>query len=323
MSTVEDTAIDRQIWLRAFYGFDPEGSGFIGFTNEKDRETMFSRMRDGDLVLIYGAVDPLTHPDATSQALGFLEIELERCDPRERMSDEAWAWRVEHGFEDRWSHAIRVRRAWRINNRVHIRTVAPASYENQYRFDRTNRAKLLEPDEALRALSHPVRQANVFGEPPVENEDLQRGQMAKILRPTRGVPPKSGERTSNYEDGENHLYLMLLTSKARALLGARHRFADHALVKVGRSNDPKRRLKEINSGFPESAAFRWSLSRFQKFETAELAHELEQKLIRELEGRFESQGGEFFAGVEANMIREFDSFCARHLPAILGAAVRA
>lgn len=322
MPSIEGADIDRQIWLRAFYGFDPENTGFIGFTARKDRETMFSQMRDGDLVLIYGALDPLTHPDATSQALGFLEIDLERCDARDRMSDEAWAWRVEHGFENRWSHAIKVRRAWRINNRVHIRTVAPTSYENQYRFDRTNRAKLLEPDEARRALSHPVRQTNVFGEPPVEDGNLQRGRMAKILRPSRGVPPKSGERTSNYEDGENQLYLMLLTAKARALLGAQHRFAEYALAKVGRSNDPKRRLKEINSGFPESAEFCWSLNRMQKFETAELAHELEQKLIAEFDDRFHSQGGEFFAGVEDKLVREFDSFCARHLPIILGATVR-
>lgn len=313
---------DRQIWLRAFYGFDPENTGFIGFTNEKDRETMFSRMRDGDLVLIYGAIDELTHSDAKSQALGFLEVELERCDARDRMSDQAWNWRVEQGFEDRWSHAIKVRRAWRIDNRVHIRTIAPASYQNGFRFERTNRAKLLESHEVSRALSHTVRQANVFGESSVTAEDFQRGQMARILRPSRGIPPKLGERTANYEDGDNHLYLMLLTAKAGALLGPRHPFADYALIKVGRSNDPKRRLGEINSGFPESAEFRWSLSRMQKFETADLAHELEQKLITEFAGRFQSQGGEFFVGVETNLVREFDSFCTRHLPAILGATVR-
>ena len=313
---------DRQIWLRAFYGFDPENSGFIGFTLKKDRETMFSQMRDGDLVLIYGADDEITRADAKSQALGFLEVELERCDARARMSDEAWAWRVEHGFEERWGYAIKVRRAWRINNGVHIRTIAPTSYQNRFRFDRTNRAKLLELHEVKRALSHTVRQANVYGEPPVAEEEAQRGQMARILRPSRGVPPKPGKRTANYEDGENHLYLMLLTAKAGALLGPRHRFADYALAKVGRSNDPKRRLGEINSGFPESAEFRWSLSRMQKFETAELAHELEQKLITEFAGRFQSQGGEFFTGVENNLIREFDSFCTRHLPAILGATVR-
>lgn len=321
MASLEGADIDRQIWLRAFYGFDPENTGFIGFTNEADRETMFSRMRDGDLVLIYGAVDEITQPDAKSQALGFLEISLERCEARERMSDPAWAWRVEHGFENRWSHAIKVRRAWRINNRVHIQTVAPTSYNNRFRFDRTNRAKLLEPEEVRFALSHTVRQANVFGEPAITAEDLQTGQIAQILAPSRGIPPTPGLRTSDYQDGDNHLYLMLLTAKAGALLGPCHRFADYALVKVGRSNDPKRRLDEINAGFPKSAHFRWELINTYKFASADLAHELEQKLISEFADRFQSQGGEFFAGVEQKLRREFESFCTRHLPAILGASV--
>ena len=54
---------DRQIWLRAFYGFDPENEGYYGFTLEPNRTTMLGRMRDGDLVLIYGAVHGLTQKD--------------------------------------------------------------------------------------------------------------------------------------------------------------------------------------------------------------------------------------------------------------------
>tara|TARA_R110002095_G_scaffold172885_2_gene150280 strand:+ start:344 stop:1309 length:966 start_codon:yes stop_codon:yes gene_type:complete len=320
MSEGENT--DRQIWLRAFYGFDPENTGFIGFTRAKDRETMFSQMRDGDLVLIYGAVDEITHPDLKSQALGFLEIKLERCVDRDRMSDPAWEWRKEHGFEDRWNHAIKVRRAWRINNRVHIRTIAPTAYQTRFRFDRTNRAKLLEPDECRRALTHPVRQANVFGEPPIVEAELQRGTIERLLKPSRGIPPKPGKRTANYEDGDNHLYLMLLSANAGALLGPRSRLADYALVKVGRSNDPKRRLKEMNGGFPETSTFRWQLHGSQKFESADRAHELEQKLMIEFAARFHSQGGEFFAGDERKLIREFEAFCTSHLPAILGALVR-
>ena len=48
---------DRQIWVRAFYGFNPEEAGYIGFTHEAQREDMLTKMRDGDLALIYGAVD--------------------------------------------------------------------------------------------------------------------------------------------------------------------------------------------------------------------------------------------------------------------------
>ncbi len=56
----QDEFKDRQIWLRAFYGFGPEEEGYYGFTHEPNRTTMLGKMRDGDLVLIYGAVDSLT-----------------------------------------------------------------------------------------------------------------------------------------------------------------------------------------------------------------------------------------------------------------------
>jgi hypothetical protein len=107
---------DRQIWLRAFYGFDPENEGYYGFTLEPNRTTMLGKMRDGDLVLIYGAVDGLTQKDMQRQALGFLEITLETCIDQDRMSAEAIERRINHGFEDRWTFGIKVRRAWRIEN---------------------------------------------------------------------------------------------------------------------------------------------------------------------------------------------------------------
>lgn len=103
-----------KVWLRAFYGFNPEDAGYLGFTHEADRETMFTRMRDGDLVLIYGAVDELTRTDLQRQALGFLEIKLERCADRDRASQSSIDWKLNHGFENRWTHGIAVRRAWRI-----------------------------------------------------------------------------------------------------------------------------------------------------------------------------------------------------------------
>lgn len=102
---------DRQVWLRAFYGFGPEGSGFLGFTHEGDRESVLSKLRDGDLVLIYGAVDEITDRDAKSQILGFLEVSRELCDANDRSAQEQIDWKHQQGFSDRWSYGLVVRRA--------------------------------------------------------------------------------------------------------------------------------------------------------------------------------------------------------------------
>jgi hypothetical protein len=318
-----DVPEDRQVWLRAFYGFNPEEAGYLGFTHESQREAMLERMRDGDLVLIYGAVDHLTETLLQRQALGFLEISRERCSDQERSTQSAIAWKADHGFVDRWTFGMKVRRAWRVRNRVHIKTVAPVAYANENRFERTTRAILLTSVERERALSHPVRQVNVHGEPPIPGAELARGVIGELLTPSRGIPPSLGARTSMYEDGDNCLYLMVLEGAAEALLGRTGSHVGKTLVKVGRSNDPVRRLKEINSGFPESAVCRWKLVTKQAFPDASTAHRYEGELKSFFEGRFTSQGGEFFTAGRREIENEFTSFCVARMPTIKSAPGKA
>lgn len=314
---------DRQIWVRAFYGFDPEHDGLIGFTLEQNRTTMMDKMRDGDLVLIYGAVDTLTEQDLQRQALGFLEVKLEECRDHERMSPSSIQWRKERGFQDRWNYGIRVTRAWRVTNRVHIKTIAPDSYRGVYRFDRTTRAKLLEPDEHRRALSHHVRQVNVYGEAPINEIDLETGSLEQALKPSKGIPPTSGERTSNIVDGENHVYLMKFSGGAKFLLGHAGYGEGQALVKVGRSNDPARRLTEINAGFPERSIEKWKLANTQSFPDGKIAHQVEDQIKAGFHESFVSQGGEFFTGDFETMQSRFQKFCISNMPHILGAPGKA
>ena len=314
---------ERQVWLRAFYGFDPEGAGYIGFTHEGQRRDMMEKMRNGDLVLIYGAVEDLTDRDLRAQALGFLEVELEECVARDRMSDDSYQWKVDHQFEDRWNYGIKVRKAWRVRNRVGIGSIAPKACESKNRFTRTTKAILLEPEERERALSHTVFQVNVFGEPPIPSTDLREGTMEAVLKPSRGIVPGLGERSSNYVDGDNWLYLMILTVSADAFLTKGSAVFGDALVKVGRTNDVARRLDEVNCGFPERASFRWKAIAKHKFPSAGAAHAAECELKEDFARRFRSQGNEFFSGNHERLIEAFQSFCAASVPRILGAPAKA
>jgi len=319
----EEFPQDRQVWLRAFYGFSPEETGYIGFTREADRTTMLERMRDGDLVLVYGAEEDLTDPEQQSQALGFLEVTRESCTDKERSTPSALEWKVSHDFGDRWTFGIRVRRAWRIKNRVGIKTVAPRAFQNSERFERTTRALLLTAEEREIALRHPVYQVNVFGEEPIPQSELAHGVMDSILKPSRGIPPTFGPRTSVHEDGENFLYLMHLVGDAEALLGRTGKHVGQTLLKIGRSNDPARRLDEINSGFPEAAVIRWRLVAQQPFADGDTAHRYETELKELFNARFTSQGGEFFTASPKEADQEFTNFCASKLHRILGAAAKA
>jgi hypothetical protein len=182
---------------------------------------------------------------------------------------------------------------------------------------------LLTPKEKSFALSHPVRQVNVFGEPSIADDALAKGLMGKVLKPSHGIPPSFGDRTSSHEDGKNHLYLMLLSTNAEALLGNIGPHVGKALAKVGRSNDPIRRLKEVNGGFPEEAVCRWELKYQQPFENGKTTHAFETELKSVFEKQFTSQGGEFFCGDRDTMERAFQSFCFSKIPKILAASGKA
>ena len=314
---------DRQIWLRAFYGFNPEEDGYLGFTYETQREDMLGKMQDGDLVPIYGAINSQTQTDLKSQALGFLEVRLRKCADIDRQSRASKQRKIDQGYENSWTFGIEVARAWRVTNRVHIRTIAPEAYVKKNRFERSSRAMLLEQHEKRRALSHPVRQVNVFGEPPVLTEELATGSMSDVLKPTKGIPPSFGDRTSTREDGENHLYLMKLSANAELLLGGTGSHVGKALVKIGRSNDPVRRLKEINSGFPEPAICRWELTHSQPFVDGRTAHDHETELKERFAKKFSSQSGEFYVGEWTAVEQAFQTFCFSKLPKILAAAGKA
>lgn len=313
----------RQIWLRAFYGFNPEEAGYFGFTREKQREDILESLHDGDLVLIYGAVGDLTDSHLKRQALGFLEVTTERCTDRERSAQSAINWKIEHGFQDRWTFGLKVRRAWRVRNRVHINTIAPEAYDNKNRFVRTTKAILLNGEERRRALGHTVFQVNVHGELQIPSSELAAGAILDLLTPSRGIPPVFETRSAAYEDGENWLYMMVLQGGSEALLGRAGPHVGEALVKVGRSNDPLRRLKEINSGFPDSALYRWKLVAKQMFPDGTTAHRLEDDLKNSFHKQFRSQGGEFYTGDERKIQQQFHIFCAKNMPAILGAPGKA
>lgn len=314
---------DRQIWLRAFYGFGPEDDGFFGFTHESDRKKFLDNAQASDLVLIYGATDKLTNEPDKKQALGFLEVTRELCTSVERSSPKSQAWVEEHGFEDRWNYGLKVSRAWRLNNRVHIRNIAPHAYDNKYRFERTTRGVLLTPDERALALSHTVKQTNVFGEPAIPELELAEGHMENVLKPSSGIRPSFGERSHVSKDSETDLYLMILSAGAETLLGETGSHVGQALVKVGRSNNPRRRLEEINAGFPKPAMCRWNLLRTQSFPDANTAHDLEDKLKSYFDEKFQSQDGEFFTGDADAVETAFQGFCVANMSRILSAPGKA
>jgi hypothetical protein len=222
-----DDQIPR-VWLKAFWGFDPANEGYLGFTKPGDRRRFLEEANDKDLVLIYGADAAETASEDRRQALGFLEIERIPITDRERMSQAGLQRKLSHGWVNRWTNAVPVRRAWRVNRRIEVKHLAPITYRHDRARVIASRGELLTSVEAAKALKLPVSQVNVFGEPPLAL-DASEFQLESVFHSSRGIPPTFGPRAFNVEDGEHFLYMLQLEGRVSALI---NRSSDSLLNKV-------------------------------------------------------------------------------------------
>jgi hypothetical protein len=301
-----------RIWLKAFWGFDQGNEGYLGFTRLGDRDRFLEEAQFGDLVLIYGADAPETDAADRRQALGFLEIEPVPITDRERISAEGLRRKIENGWTHRWTFAVPVKRAWRVNRRIEVKHLAPVTCTHARARVIASRGELMTPEESLNSLQLPVSPVNVFGQEPVTADQQPEFTLQSVFRPSRGINPAFGGRRSEYEDGEHFLYMLQIDGDIGALLGRPAAMLnDKIVVKVGFSRDPTRRRDEHNAALPPAGRFRWSLKfKSMAFVDGQAAKEAEDAMKAQFARRFESLGGEFILGREAELESAFISAAA-------------
>ena len=297
-----DEGDQPRVWITSFWGFDPENEGYLGFTYEGNRKWFLENWREGDLILIYGADAAKTEPEKRHQALGFLEIEPTLIVDTERTSAAGLKRKEENGWLKRWTYAVPVVRAAQVVRPISITHIATQTItKNQARII-ASRGALLTPEEASVALSLQVKPLNVFGTAPLPDGVLQ-----TIFKPTRGIDPVFGLRSSTLVDGDHFLYVLRLEGDAARLLDRKpFEVRGKEIFKVGYSNDPKRRCDEHNAGFPPATSIRWK-PEFQSrsFPSGQAAKGAEDALKADLARRAESLGGEFFLCSPSDMQSAF------------------
>ncbi|MHC2480961.1 hypothetical protein [Rhizobium leguminosarum] len=288
----------RSIRLRSFYGFSPEEDGYLGWSEQASRDRMLELIEDGDLFLIYGAASAETRKGERNCVLGFLQVERRAIRDIDKASAQGMKRKRDNGWLDRWSHAIPVVRAWRVDEPLLLETVAPVTYRPEAGQAIAVWSPELTPSEVELALKVKVTEVNVFGEPPIAETAVTKVPLAEAFRPSRAFPGSFGERTSIYEDGPTHLYLARFEGNGMAMMGlSKPQFDKSALIKIGVSNDVKRREDELNSGFPPAAKGRWKIElRSEPYDGKAAAEAAEQAFKDAAEKRLQSLGGEFFRG---------------------------
>jgi hypothetical protein len=257
-----------RVWLTGFWGFDPEEEGAFGFTDPQDRERLFGLIDRRQLVCVYGAASPETDSRTVHHLLGMLDVERIPIDSWDNMSDTAKARNVALGRQEKWRHAMPVRQAWRTAHTLDVKQVFPRSYDPRNGRYIARFGTWLAPQESRWLLEKvPFTETNVFGEPPVvpsEGERAEPRSILSLLKPSRGVFGRFGERSFEVQDKPHNLYLAQFPSSAELLAGRPVPYRA-SVIKIGISGDLTNRLKALNLSFPPTATVGWKITRIARF----------------------------------------------------------
>lgn len=156
----------RRVWLRSFYGFGPEDDGYIGWSEEGPRDRMLGLVEDGDLFMIYGAVSAETEKSQRNRVVGFLQVEARAIRDIDKASSAGMQRKRTKGWGDKWTYAIPVVRAWRVDESILLERIAPKTYRPEAGQAIAVWNPPLLPEEIDLALKIKVTEVSVFGDAP-------------------------------------------------------------------------------------------------------------------------------------------------------------
>ncbi len=286
------------VWLTSFYGFRPEGWGFLGFTDESAHRAFLSESRSGVLVVIYAASKAAK--DEVGKVLGIIQCSHVTGLAQSYMSPVEWQ-RKEADPERRgkWSHAIKAIRAWRVTpeSRPLVRDFAPDATATEAWQHIGARGERLSHREALNILKLDLQEVDVYGESPII--ETLAGTAREILAPSKAGPVSQSPHVTREAEGPKHLYVLKLAGDVDGFLG--RSVYGRAIIKAGFSKSPQTRCDDHNRALPRGA-YRWEVfrsgaaARMAPYPTSDHAKAgermMQEILCRPPHG--ESLGGEFF-----------------------------
>jgi hypothetical protein len=186
----------KTMWIRAFYDFNPEEAGYVGWTQESGQRCALRELKDGDLMLIYGANASSTKKALRSHVLGFVEIEARPIRDFEKASPASQQVKADSGKAENWTYGLPIRRAWRAFDKMPIARIASETYDAESGQGIGVWGRALTQEEIAQALKIKVTEVNVYGEPPIGPGGLATEPLVNLFRPSRGFPGSSGVRTA-------------------------------------------------------------------------------------------------------------------------------
>lgn len=284
------------VWLTSFYGFAPRNWGFLGFTEERMRDSFIRRSKPGALVVVYAASGGQLNE--RGKILGVQQVSHRIGDAQEFMAPHAWQEKqanVER--RGKWNYAVQAVRAWRVTpeTRPTVAEFAPITFTPGRGQVIGAQGMRLDRTEAMRLLDLDFEEVEVFGGGAIDHTAA--GPASDVLKPSRPGPVSSTPHMVREAEGPKHLYVLRLDGNVHHAMG--RDVEDRAIVKVGLSRSPSTRCEDHNRTLPQ-CAFRWTVERStflegrEPFPSSVPALAGEQVMKDWLERYGESLGGEFF-----------------------------
>lgn len=101
-------------------------------------------------MMIYGAGSASTSSSDILRVLGFLQIETTPIRDIDKASEKGMQRKRNNGWEDKWTFALPVRRAWRVTQPVRLDQIAFRTYQPEKGRAIAAWSPALEPDEVER-----------------------------------------------------------------------------------------------------------------------------------------------------------------------------
>ena len=290
-------ARNPSVWIKAFYGYDPESWGCVGYNQPGRIDTLISSTTNPFIMAIWVTFD--SNDPAAGKLAGFMEVTHEKG----RRADFIAPFQDDAHEKGKWEYSLRASRAWEIlpEFQPKIRDFYPDMQTGKRERASGRWAEKL-PDqyvEKLKAL--PRREVKVYGSDAEITPDI-------VFPPTKGGFVKSGPgRRNGFEVGEprsleKELYILKLNGDVDAFLGRNGH--GQSIYKIGLSISPETRKATLNSAIP-NGQFYWSVERTTsrdgdpRYPNHEIAEAGEMAMKEYLGGIKNAHlGGEFYLASE-------------------------
>jgi hypothetical protein len=273
-----------KIYATLAWGFAPEHWGAIGFSTESVRNNLADDLRkSAGLVLTMGTMGDETAEPDQGRLLGLHEMATRPVPTQEMVDPDRWADHLaENGGQPKWPFGLPIVSAERFLSpplRVHL---LPRLHDENLHRKLASNYELLTPEETARVLDLPRESV-----PEIWASSKASFITHLLPRPPNGPPPAKGERLLSARSGPAATYCFRLQGSA---LGHVVRYlapstSNLEIFKVGFSNDPVRRLSELNAYFPDENTLGWVADWAQWHRDEINAWTMEQEVFRILRTR--------------------------------------